>query len=468
MADIEYTSWEDIQSSFAKAPHLRNALHALLKGSGNGGKKHTAIKLPILEYSYGELLLDQGKFVLPQSVRNNAAGSGLLEALGLSPSAAQPATPSIPIGFVLRAAAGNKAGILEASFRSARADINNTLSGHCYPKQEILPQAILCPGSIFGLFEYFDFNIQHTNPFPYDVSAGFRSAFAVTNFAITHLISRLKTAFSCSLDDETFKAFTTGTVPLSDLLRALLPRESAAYRTRVVFIPFALLSDAKVPEAREFLRLALQEAWIQASHLRNGFVEMLSTKACVIDWQCKKGIAPKDYFEPMARFVDNLNWVVKGKIPGYRVYRNDENAICGVSDCCGGPFGAFLDGVVEVFGNRDPSLKALLLFPEYYNHRGAESLFVPSRLDRPSRSYPDRSFEEHVSNAFEAAKRAACVADNVQLYFSNVGTGGIIAPDFFGIANTVTFKSKTGKHISKDCSLHRRHWFFYDGFAKLQ
>ena len=187
MNAIENKSWDEVKMSLDKKPALQNALAAVVSRAAKQPKRANNVRFPVLEYTYGELVVDQGHFRLPKSLGAASESEAVLNDLGLAQAgSATRTTPSVPIGLVLQDEhKGNKNGILEASFRIER----NVKSGsdweyHSYPTRETLPQAILCPGTLFGLFEYFDFHIQQGAPPPYDVSAGCRSPFIVSNFEL--------------------------------------------------------------------------------------------------------------------------------------------------------------------------------------------------------------------------------------------------------------------------------------------
>ncbi len=475
MSTIAYKSWDEVQGNLNGKPKLRDALGALVKRRQKSKGRNDEKLFPCLKYSYGELVVDQGAFRTPKLLVDPKATSAFFTHLGLNRTDGDNSkSPRIPLGFVAKSDTGKPQGILEASFSITR----NIGSGSPwekpgYPEIEVLPQALLRPGSPFGLFEFFDFYRKLGDPPAYDVSAGCRSPFVVSNFGATGLLGKLKAQFQGStIDEGSLKKFKSGKLSLCDLIQKLLPAACAEYRTEIVLIPVGLLGDAKDADAREFLRIALEEAWDQSAHLRNGFIEMLNSKDFIAKWLGNSEI-PSDYFEPMARFISGVEWVIKNQIPGYRI-NHDGN--CGIHDgreCSGGPFADLVKGLDAIFANRKPHLRCLLFFPEYFRDCSKGSfLYVPSRLNRPGRKWGKRKdFVTKVTGAFDLAKTnakdEATLISETELLFEARAEKKLTLRDF-GIEPVMSLTSKFDTEIIRNCSPHLRHWFFNDGFARIQ
>jgi len=220
------------------------------------------------------------------------------------------------------------------------------------------------------------------------------------------------------------------------------------------------------------MAFALEQAWDQSAHLRNGFIEMLNTKDFIGKWLNDSDIPP-DSFEPMARFIYGVEWVVKGQVPGYRVFHENNRGVFGDAKCSGGPFLELVKGLDIIFAKRKPHLRCLLFFPEYFRDCATGSyVYVPSRLNRPGRRWGKRKdFVTKVTDAFDLAKTSknneATPLSQAELLFEANNKKNLTLNDF-GIKPQVTLQTKLGATVERQCTPHLRHWFFNDGFARVQ
>jgi len=477
MSTVAYKSWDEVKGNLNGNETLRDALEAVVRNATRPKKSGGDRCFACLEYTYGELVVKKGQFNLPRLLSGKPAKEALFKHLGLKMThGGAPISPRIPLGFVAKSNGKQSHGILEASFsieRNVGSGSGSRWEKLGYPKKEELPQALLRPGSMFGLFEYFDFYRKLGEPPAYDVSAGCRSPFIVANFGATGLLGKLRAQFDgCTLEKDTLEKFKSGEISLSDFIQKLLPKECAEYRTEIVLVPFRLIGDGKEASVREFLRIALEQAWDQSAHLRNGFIEMLNTKDFIRKWLGNSEI-PSDYFEPMARFIYGVEWVIQNQIPGYRINHDGNCGICDGQECCGGPFSELVSGLDVIFANRRPHSRCLLLFPEYFSAcpKGS-AVYVPSRLNRPGRKWGNRvDFVEKVNEAFNLAKtnriNEATPLSQAELLFDEK-TGKKLTLEDFGIKSQMTLKTKLGDDMNRACAPHLRHWFFSDGFARIQ
>jgi hypothetical protein len=473
MNTVAYKSWDEVKANLDAKSKLRDALGALVKKRQKSKSKDNERLFPCLKYAYGELVVDQGRFRPPRLLVDEKATGVLYSHLGLKRTESDNSnSPRIPLGFVAKDDSDKPHGILEASFSITRNIGTGSLwEKRGYPEIEVLPQALLRPGSPFGLFEFFDFHRKLGNPPAYDVSAGCRSPFVVANFGATGLLGKLRAQFQ-GCDETALKQFKISKLPLSELIQKILPAACAEYTTEIILIPFWLLGDAKDADAREFLRIALEEAWDQSAHLRNGFIEMLNSKDFIGKWLDNSEI-PSDYFEPMARFISGVEWVIKNQIPGYTINRDGNCGVLDSQECSGGPFPELVKGLDAIFANRKPHLRCLLFFPEYFRDCKKESMiYVPSRLNRPGRKWGKRKdFVTKVTEAFNLAKTNAkgetTLLSQTELLF-DARAGKKLTLRDFGIEPAMPVTSKFDTEIIRNCSPHLHHWFFNDGFARIQ
>jgi hypothetical protein len=471
-----YKSWEEVADNLKGKPELQRVLSSLAKMS--------KCKKPFvqLDYTYGEFLLEHGTFNFPKSFDNKTEMENLKKHLGLTqPTDDSLPIPRLPIGIVAKRE-GAQSGVLEASFFVRRYDPQDDRSINwsrgCYPLMEVLPQAILTPGCLFGLFEFFDFQRRLSQPPPYDVAAGCRSVFSTVDMGAPSLKDELNAAFtSCSdagfkshIEDEEWRTFDNGSVPLSAMIQRFVPQQVNKYLTTVIFIPLNLLQpDAQ--KSREFMLQAYGMAWEQASHLRNGFIEILNPKAFVKEWGASSSQVVRDHIESMARFLYKVEWVVKNQIPGFKVASIERPGYYFNGECSAGPFGSFIKVFDEVFAKRKTKQRNLFFYPEYYRNKGEnEKLFVISRMNRPCRDYGDKAhYLQKVRVAFDKARKCPDGKDllaKAELLFDSIGQKPL-TPEEFGISSDVSIRDRKGNKKSFSCKLYLAHWFFEDGFARL-